>query len=256
MKRLFNSMVISFAMYSKIPMPKVEWSKENMKYTMCFFPLIGVIIGILMMLWDRVSNVLEAGEILKTAVFLLIPILITGGIHLDGFLDTADALSSYKSREEKLEILKDPHIGAFAIIVSIVYFLLAFGVWSEADQIIVRVAAVGFMLSRAYSGLSVASFKLAKNTGLVSMFSNASHKKITKIIMVLYILIASGTMIYLHPVFGVVCAGTAFCVFFYYRVMSTKNFGGITGDLAGYFLQICELTMVLSLIICKLILRG
>ena len=57
----------------------------------------------------------------------MIPIIITGGIHLDGLLDTADALSSYKSMEEKLEILKDSHTGAFAIIVGGAWFILALG---------------------------------------------------------------------------------------------------------------------------------
>lgn len=52
---------------------------------------------------------------------------VTGGIHLDGLLDTADALSSYKTKEEKLEILKDSHAGAFAIIIGICWFVLVSG---------------------------------------------------------------------------------------------------------------------------------
>lgn len=66
-----------------------------------------------------------------TAVLILIPVLITGGIHLDGLLDTADALSSYKTKEEKLEILKDSHAGAFAIIIGICWFVLDFGIYSR-----------------------------------------------------------------------------------------------------------------------------
>ena len=46
MKNLFESMLIAFSMYSKIPMPKVEWNDKNMKYAMCFFPVIGVVIGV------------------------------------------------------------------------------------------------------------------------------------------------------------------------------------------------------------------
>ena len=56
---------------------------------------------------------------------VLIPVLVTGGIHLDGLLDTADALSSWQTRERRLEILKDSHAGAFAIIVCCGYFLAA-----------------------------------------------------------------------------------------------------------------------------------
>ena len=52
------------------------------------------------------------------------PIIITGGIHMDGFLDTQDALGSYQPRERRLEILKDSHAGAFAIISCAVYLMM------------------------------------------------------------------------------------------------------------------------------------
>ena len=44
---LLNAMIIAIAMYSKIPMPRVDWNEKNMRYAMCFFPLVGVIIGVL-----------------------------------------------------------------------------------------------------------------------------------------------------------------------------------------------------------------
>ena len=44
--RVIRSLIIAFSTYSRIPMPQVEWSDENRKYTMCFFPLIGAVIGI------------------------------------------------------------------------------------------------------------------------------------------------------------------------------------------------------------------
>ena len=49
MKKLWNSFKIAFAMYSKIPMPQSEWTEENMAYAMCFFPVVGVIIGALVL---------------------------------------------------------------------------------------------------------------------------------------------------------------------------------------------------------------
>ena len=48
--KFLEPMIIAFSMYSKIPMPRIEWNKENMKYTMCFFPLIGVVTGALIYL--------------------------------------------------------------------------------------------------------------------------------------------------------------------------------------------------------------
>ena len=101
---LIQSMIIAFSMYSKIPMPRVEWNKRNMKYALCFFPFIGVIIGLVMSggLWFLREY--QFGAFFTACIATVIPVLITGGIHLDGYLDTIDALNSYGDREKRLEI--------------------------------------------------------------------------------------------------------------------------------------------------------
>ena len=243
MKRLWNSFKIAFAMYSKIPMPGADWGKENMRYMMCFFPLIGIVIGALAVGWAWLSERLQAGEILKSAVYVLIPVAVTGGIHLDGLLDTADALSSYQPRERKLEILKDSHAGAFAVITACCYFLAAFGVWSELDRKEVLVLAGGFVLSRAMSGLGVASFPCAKKTGTLAMFSDAVQERIVMLCLYVLLFLAAGWMCVLDPKLGTVAVVGGWLVFFGYFRMSMKQFGGITGDLAGFFVQMCELVM-------------
>ena len=161
-------------MYSKIPMPQVEWTQESMQYCICFFPAVGAVIGAATLLWNMLVGAKLSGSLLFTAVLILIPVLITGGIHLDGLLDTADALSSYKTKEEKLEILKDSHAGAFAIIIGICWFVLDFGIYSEADAHTIGLLAIGFVISRTLSGLSLVSFRMAKNTGLAATFSEQS----------------------------------------------------------------------------------
>ena len=105
MKNIGRSLCVAFSMYSKIPMPQVEWTKESMQYCICFFPAVGAVIGAATLLWNMLVGAKLSGSLLFTAVLILIPVLITGGIHLDGLLDTADALSSYKTKEEKREIL-------------------------------------------------------------------------------------------------------------------------------------------------------
>lgn len=254
MKRLLSSFFIAFSMYSKIPMPRTDWSKENMKYSMCFFPLIGAVIGGLLAAFFCVIPPAGREHTLFAAVMVLIPVVITGGIHLDGLLDTADALSSFKPMEQKLEILKDSHAGAFAIIVGICYFVLTFGVYSEITLKTLPVIALGFILSRAYSGLAIVSFRLARNTGLAATFSDMAVKKTVRAVMLIYIMAASAAMIIISPVLGSAGAAAALLVFVYYRRMSYKKFGGITGDLAGFFLQICELVLALAVICVSFIL--
>ena len=93
---MWNSFKIAFSMYSKIPMPKTDWNKENMKYALCFFPLVGLAIGIIFYLWSLLAKFLALGNIFTTAIYTIIPILITGGIHMDGFVDSMDAINSTK----------------------------------------------------------------------------------------------------------------------------------------------------------------
>lgn len=252
MKNIFRSLCVAFSMYSKIPMPQVEWTKESMRYCICFFPAIGAVIGAATLLWDFLAGGRLAGSALFTAVLILIPVLISGGIHLDGLLDTADALSSYKPKEEKLEILKDSHAGAFAIIVGICWFILDFGIYSEADQHTLLLLAVGFVLSRALSGFSLVTFRMAKNTGLAATFSDMALKNRVRIVMIFYVLACAGLLLYLDPFYGAAQLVGAFAVFFWYRNLSYQKFGGITGDLAGFFLQNCELVMAVCVIGLKL----
>lgn len=250
MKSLIGACVIAFSMYSRIPMPKIEWTKERMRYALCFFPMIGVVIGILIwlgvFLWNK-ELLNGQNPVFFACMGTVIPLLVTGGIHMDGFLDVTDARSSYGSREKKLDILKDPHTGAFAILGCGVYLLLYIGFFSLLSYEKAIVFAGSFVLTRALSGLSVVCFPKSKQTGLAALFSSQAEKRIVAASMLVWIMLWCvactvfsdlGTML--------VCLAAALLVFFYYYKMSMREFGGITGDLAGYFLQVCELVLLMT----------
>ena len=116
---VLQTIAVAFAMFSAIPVPQFDWNEKNMRYAMCAFPLIGAVCGALWCL----CGALPLPALVRAGGFCLVPVWVTGGIHLDGYADTCDALSSYGSREQKLEILKDPHCGAFAVIQLCSYFL-------------------------------------------------------------------------------------------------------------------------------------
>ena len=241
-------------MYSKIPVPQSEWTKENMRYVMCFLPIIGAVIGGLVYGWALLASVLGiVGETsFYTAVMILIPVAVTGGIHLDGFLDTSDALSSWQTQEKRLEILKDSRAGAFAVLMGCCYFVLDFGVYSALDnRWLLQITCVNFVLSRALSGFAIVTFKMAKNTGLAATFSDGAQKKTVAVWMCVYMVVAAILMLWIHPVYGAVALVAAGLGFLYYRHMAYKNFGGITGDLAGWFLQVCELMVPFVLVLAS-----
>lgn len=259
--RLLKSCVIAFSMYSRLPMPKVEWEEENMKYAMCFFPAVGLVIGgIQMAVLSVLTEAVSWGTTFSAVLVTLLPVLLTGGIHLDGFADTVDALSSFGEKEKKLEILKDPHTGAFAVIGICCWFLAVTGIWSEFFHVssaygigkTLRFSAQSsliYVFSRSMSGLSVIMFQPAKNSGLLRTFRNSAQKGAVRNVLMIWAAASAAVLVCCDVIPGIIAAAAGALVFIYYYRMSKKQFGGITGDLAGYFLQICEPVMLAALLV-------
>lgn len=250
MKSVWNSCKAAFAMFSKIPAPMVDWNKENMKYMMCFFPFVGAVIGVLTWLTGCVlGNYVKLDPFFLTVILTVIPVVVTGGIHVDGLLDTSDALSSWQERTRRLEILKDSHAGAFAVITACVYFILWLGVWSQLQNNPkgICIMSMGYMMSRCLSGIGVITFPKAKSDGTVAEFSrNASEITARNILMVMFVILVA-LMLWVSPVMGVLAVLSALLVFWWYHHMAMEYFGGTTGDLSGFFLCICEVVMALVL---------
>ena len=180
---VLQSMIIAFSMYSKLPMPHIAWQEKNMKYAMCFFPMVGIVIGICEYALGSWILGRAYGVLFFSACMTLLPILLTGGIHLDGFMDTSDALASYGDREKKLAILKDSHTGAFAVLGLGIYLIWSLAMWSEVRPEMLPVLAAGAVLSRALSGFSVVTFPAAREDGLGKTFQDGSQKRKTRIAM-------------------------------------------------------------------------
>lgn len=250
MKNVGKSFIIAISMYSKLPTPYVEWDKEAMQYSFCFFPVVGVIIAALQIGWWYAANWLGIGTFFYAAVFSVLPLLITGGIHMDGYMDTMDAKHSYQPKERRLEILKDPHLGAFAVITVLVYMVLYVGAATEIRSLKECILiAVGFVISRAYSSMAFVWFEPAKKEGTFYQFAISANKKAILITQSVVLLLCAALVIWMHPVLGVLITLSGLLTFFYYRQMSRNCFGGVTGDLAGYFLQICELIILLLVVV-------
>ena len=267
MKSLFRSFAIAFSMYSKIPMPQFTWEKEDMKYSIVFFPLIGAVLFAVIGIIRCLGAIFDMGSI-PTGLFMMAAIvLITGGIHVDGYMDCSDAFSSYADREKKLEILKDPHIGAFAVIrvlaLSAVYLasiaiILDKEILSDVSLFFSGEASIilglGFILSRALSGISVVSFPCAKSEGTLYSFAEGADKKRCLSILIKEALVVSIAMILIGGICGVCAVCAALLVFAYYKYRTGRELGGITGDAAGWFLCLAETAIAVA--ICAYVLLG
>ncbi len=252
--KIINSLISAFQMYSRIPMPQTEWKEENRRYALCFFPFVGAVCGILLIVWRLICTRFNITGLLFAAVSAAIPIFVTGGIHLDGFCDMTDALSSFASREKKLEIMSDPHIGSFAAIHLILYLLLQTVLFAQvSDFKSIAIIALGYVLSRSLSALAAVTLKAAKKDGTLNSFTQAAQKKLTFMFLFEMIAITAAAMIILQPLTGLLAVSAAAAAFFYYRYKAYKSFGGITGDTEGWFLQICEMAILIFSFVGELV---
>ena len=243
---ILQTIAVAFAMFSAIPVPQFDWNEKNMRYAMCAFPLIGAVCGALWCL----CGALPLPALVRAGGFCLIPVWVTGGIHLDGYADTCDALSSYGDTAKKLEILKDPHCGAFAVIRLCSYFIayLALCVCVQFTPRVGVLWTLALVGERALSGLAVAAFPMAKNTGLAHTFATAADKtNVRRVLTVLCVLLGAA----LVALGGWALVLAACAVFVRYYHAAKNQFGGTTGDLAGWFLQKCEIWMLAALAACQ-----
>ena len=247
---LIKALWMALSTYSAIPVPPTRWDAPAAKYAICFFPAVGCLCGAALGAWLLLCQALSLGAVLYAAGAAALPLVITGGIHMDGYMDTVDALASWQPREKKLEIMKDPHCGSFAVMFCGAYLLVSCGIFSELYQRGLAVCAVcGYVLSRALSGLCAVNFPHATKAGMLSAFTAHIRRQHVHIILALTAVGACAGMLAPNPPAGAVGALFALLWMWGYHRMTAKHFGGVTGDTSGFFLQICELLLPLGVLL-------
>ena len=252
-KTLIETIAVAFGMFSAVPLPQPEWNGKNMRFALAAFPLVGLACGALFGAWGWLCGRLALPVLAQAAGLTLIPVWVTGGIHLDGYADTCDALASCAAPVKKQEILKDPHCGAFAVIRLCSYFLAyaaLCGVLRPTPRALGAMAAA-FVLERALSGWCVAALPLAKNTGLAHTFATAADKAAVRRVLAVLAAALIAVLVACAGAAGTAMAAAALATLWRYRHMAAVQFGGISGDLAGWFLQTAELWMLAALVLCQ-----
>lgn len=250
-----KSFVLAFSMYSRIPMPQLEFKEGDGKYSFCFFPFVGAVIGVLEFLWFGLcrhaagSGVTQTGAVCIAAA---IPLVITGGFHIDGFLDVTDALSSYRNTDEKKRILRDPHIGAFAVIGFAAAGLIFVGCLSQIQTAKeVCFFAGSFALARIFSGL--AAFYLPKfdeEDNLAQTVAMQDRKTVLAVLWLELLLWMCGFGLLALVTMAAEMAAAAL-VFCYYRWKMMKEFGGTVGDTAGWYVVVQEVVYLAVLVVAR-----
>ena len=251
-KDLVRSVAMAFSVFSRVPMPKVEWKPENQRYLLASFPLVGVLIGLVLAAWWILCQWLVFDGIFFAAGVTLLPVLVSGGIHLDGFCDTVDALSSHAPPEKKREILKDPHIGAFAAIGVSAYLLAYFTLATELvnDSGSIYILFLIPAMSRAIAGYASVSGESARE-GLLASMRGAAPEESANQALTVWIVVLAVAMLAIAPFEGLFVALIAVLCGWLVRRMAARQFGGMSGDLSGFLVQTGELAMLSALMLAQ-----
>lgn len=238
---------LAFQFFSVIPMKKeLPMAKRDITIMYIALPILGALVGTAAMaIAFLLQEYTGASPLLGAFVLVIFFLAATGGLHLDGLADTADAYFSYQDRDKRLEIMGDPRTGAFgamALILAITGKIIVIAeLFSELPLLWLLIVPV---LSR--TGL-LAIFnwtKSAKQDGLAAFFQQRANKRWVGAASVIYLLAAAALLFYAG---GWLLASAVMAVFllilYIYRRWCLRNFGGVTGDLFGAYVEGAEILL-------------
>ena len=236
MKTYLNAFFMCQSMFCAIPAPQI-WDERARDKMLLFLPLVGLELGLLWAGLAWVCRFLELPRLVTALVLSVWPWVGTGFLHLDGYMDVTDAVKSCRSPERRREILKDPHVGSFAVIGIVLLILgqlVCFASLPEGADL--RVLILVPAVSRCCSALAVMALPSMSTSQYAGRIRSVSH--LLQPSGMLAVFLAAGFLLcgrWAAALVGVLAGyGLALRKGF-------KSLEGMNGDIAGYALTVGEL---------------
>ena len=248
MKKLLKAFCMSFSMFCAIPTPFSHvWEDSVRSLMLVVFPFVGTVIGTIWAVMAFLLCKINFPLMLGAAILAVTPYLLTGGIHLDGYMDCCDAIFSRRPLEKKREILKDSHVGSFAVVGLAILMMLSFASFASKDFSyqfwpLITICTV----SRACSAIGGSTLRPMGHSEYAGNFQKGISKG--NILALCAILIISfAVSAYLFGLRGVIIS---FATIFGYVIATAyafKNLDGFSGDVTGFGHTIAELCGIIAL---------
>lgn len=240
---------MSLSLFTVIPMKKNVWDERAGNLLIPFFPAVGAVLGIVWYLTAVLLRRYAMPVMISSLVITMLPFVFSGFFHLDGFMDTADAVGSRRSMERKREILKDSHVGAFAVIAMAFLLLTVFSMVVTLTSEQQPLASLLWIpvLSRSVAGAAILWVRPFSGNGYASLYRTNMklwHKCIPILTGILCICISwylgsqRTAVAALFAAAAGIAAGGWVC----------RQLGGISGDLAGFILTVTEAAALTALV--------
>ena len=240
MKRIVHAFFMCQSMFCAIPCPCRVWDEEARPLMLPMLPLVGLEIGALWAFLGWLTQFLGLPVLIRALILALWPYLATGFLHLDGFMDVTDAVRSYRSLERRREILKDSHVGSFAVIGAILLILAQFAASvSLYPGMRMNVLILLPVVSRCCRVLAIELLPPMAT----SQYAQRKPHVLPPLVM---LVLAIGCGFWMRTKFGLTLlfSVAGFCLALLRAYRSLK---GMNGDISGYCLTIGELTGLVTL---------
>lgn len=240
MKIYLHALAMCQSMFCAIPMPWNVWDEDARDRMLLFLPVVGLEIGLL---WAGVAWIcvfLQLPVLVKGLILSVFPYLVTGFLHLDGYMDVTDAVRSCRGLERRREILKDSRVGAFAVIGVVLLLLSQFAFMASSSEAAdYRILMFVPAISRCCSALAVTGLKPMSSSQYASQKRNRSHLAALSVLTILFL--AAGFL--LCGKYGFVLLG---CMGGHGMALrkAYRSLEGMNGDISGYALTVGELWAV------------
>ena len=230
---------LTFLTRIPFPLPKDVSSEEFIK-SYRFYPVVGLVLGVL--LWLMAKFLLPYyPPLVLGALVLGAELMLTGGIHLDGFMDSMDGLLSARSPEKILDIMKDSRVGAHASMALVGLLLLKFTLLANLTVSKLPLLIVMPMLARWVFQIGMIGFPYARSQGLGKGF----HEATQWIPFLLSGIIVCGISFYLLGFAGPLAFVISSLIITIVAYKISSLLGGLTGDLYGAFIELSEVIILL-----------
>lgn len=249
MKLAVTAFSMALCMYTAIPLPLRGWDERARPLMLVFFPLVGLVVGLLWYGLTLLMGLLKVPNAVFAALLALFPYLITGHLHLDGFMDCSDAIMSRRPLAEKQKILKDPHVGAFAVISLAILFLLTFSFALSLPQGAGLTALIFVPVCvRCVSALCVENLAPLGHSQYAEGFDR-SRKAAHNGSLSSFLLLGLGGAFLAGGLAGLLPALGASVLCFLSILYARGQLGGMSGDVAGYGTVLGEAAGLAALLI-------
>ncbi|SDX04673.1 cobalamin-5'-phosphate synthase [Marininema mesophilum] len=234
-----NSFLAALTFLTQIPV-RVKVDKKAWQSSPVWYPAVGLVIGILLVVLYRVFSLIFPPEV--TGMLVVTGwVLVTGGLHLDGLMDTADGLGSHRDRERMLEIMKDSRTGAMGVLAAILVLgmkVSAIASFSDAAWVPLMTAPI---IGRMALLAGIMCFPYLREKGLGhGLGEGVSQKK--WIFSLAFGAIAVGLCAGGR---GILLVAGATILFFLLAKYMVKRLGGLTGDSYGTLAEVTETGVLL-----------